>query len=406
MNPIRKYLAAAACLAVASVIQADPLLDREIITTAFPLPHVDGDLDMTEGSIACPDETILITGGAWIFSDNNGIPAEIALISSHPNGNGWTAQAREMADTPPSNLADNLLVQVVCGYTHRSGSAHIQVVTTNVTLNRSSGNLDLVQGTAACPSGKTLISGGAKIFANTNLVPQSVVLMTSKATGNSWTATAREVADFPQSPAQLSVRAVCADAGSGISAPQLVTTTVDFPDNPASLDVAFGSATCPAGKSRIGGGAEILSSNNGIPPYLTLMTAEPTGSNAWSAVARETQAPLRGPIIDRLYTTANCATLSGVTGLQVVTKTFALPAQEGVSDAVTGTVYCPAGKTMIGGGAKILSSNNGIPPFIALMASAPSANGWIGVARETQDNPPSAITDNLIVSAVCAVLPP
>ncbi|MEO7427215.1 MAG: hypothetical protein ABI036_18650 [Fibrobacteria bacterium] len=310
MHPIRKYLAAAACLAATSVIHADPMLDREIITTAFPLPHVDNDLDMTEGSIACPDETIMITGGAWIFSDNNSVPADIALISSHPNGNGWTAQAREMADTPPSNLADNLLVQVVCGYTHRSGSAHIQVVTTNVTLNRSSSNLDLVQGTAACPSGKTLISGGAKIFANTNLVPQSVVLMTSKAIGNSWTATAREVADFPQSPAQLSVRAVCADAGSGISAPQVVTTTVDFPDDPAFLDVAFRSATCPAGKSRIGGGA------------------------------------------------------------------------------------------------KILSSNNSIPPFIGLLGSAPSANGWIGVARETQDNAPSSITDNLIVSAVCAVLPP
>lgn len=74
-------------------------------------------------------------------------------------------------------------------------------------------------------------------------------------------------------------------------------------------------------------------------------------------------------------------------------------------DLVSGTATCPSGTTVISGGAKILASNNGIPPYIALMTSQPSGNGWYALAREMQDNAGSAGTI-LTVTAVCATVAP
>jgi hypothetical protein len=403
MPLFRTPLAALACLAAFQSAQAqNPFLDRETITTAFPMPNTPN-FDFVDGTVGCPAEAVLITGGATILSSNNGIPPFIALMATKPEGNGWFARAREINDNDPT-MSANLLVTAVCGYTHRSSNPHIQVVSSTVGLNRSSGNLDFVDATVACPAGKTVISGGASVSSSNGLIPQSVVLMTSMVSGNGWTARAREVAEAPSS-AQLTVRAVCADAGSGISAQEVVATTASMTST-ANMDLVQGSATCPAGKTRLGGGAHIISSNGGIPPQMTLMTSEASGSDGWTALGRETQHVDRGALTVNMDISANCAALAPeVTGLQIVSVTKTMPNGAGVMDAATVTAYCPVGKTLIGGGARILSSNNAIPPYMALLASAPASNGWKVVARETTDTDRS-LGVNVTATAVCAILPP
>lgn len=399
-------MAALACLALFQSAQAqpDPFLDRETVTKSFYFPTT-ANMDLAEGTVSCPSEAVLITGGAWILAGNNGIPPYIALMANRPKSEGWYALAREMSNSETATRGTSLLVSAVCGYLNRSASAHIEVVTASYALTRTT-NMDLVSGTATCPAGKTAISGGAQVLADNGSLPESVVLMTSKVQGNGWYALAREIASSPTGIAtRLHVSAVCADAASGISDLQTVSATSTMVDNDTYMDISEATAACPAGKSSIGGGAEILASNNGIPPYVTLMTSQPSGANGWYVLGRETQAIDRGTLTVKVTATANCATLSsGVTGLEVVTRKVSIPNQVGAMDALTEMAYCPSGKTMIGGGAKIIASNNGIPPYVALLASSPSANGWKAVARETQDNTLSS-PNQLWVSAVCAVLP-
>ena len=110
--------------------QSDPLLDQETITTAFPFPST-ANLDLASGTVDCPDDAVLITGGAWILAGNGAIPPYIALIGRRPLDNGWTAMAREMANSETTTPGSSLLVRAVCGFPVRSASPHIEVVTAN-----------------------------------------------------------------------------------------------------------------------------------------------------------------------------------------------------------------------------------------------------------------------------------
>ena len=138
---------------------------------------------------------------------------------------------------------------------------------------------------------------------------------------------------------------------------------------------------------------------------MTLMTSEPIGTGGWSAVARETQSVVRAPLTVNVTATARCLASPAVSGLEVVSRTVTLPNNSVLLDLVSGSVQCPSGKSMVGGGARILAANNGIPPYLALVTSTPSENGWTALARETSDADRS-LGVNLTVSAVCAILPP
>lgn len=400
---IPAILISLSCLA-ALPLHADPLLDRVTVTTAFTMPNNTGTLDLAYGSVTCPDESILLTGGAYVLADNNGIPAYVALIASNPSGNGWTANAREVTDNPGATMRVNLMVTAVCGVTHNSASSHISMVTANFPMTRSvAGTLETVQGTANCPAGSILVSGGAEIHGSNGLVPLSVALMTTMAVGNGWYGLAREMADVAYSSATLTVRALCADAGAGISAPVVATADGVFADD-GNLNLGSATATCPAGKSRLSGGAQILASNNGIPPSVALVTSEPNGSTGWYSVAREMTNIARAPLTLHVTSSVNCATLTGISGIQVVSRTSTLPNTVGILDGVAGAVQCPVGKSLIGGGARILASNNGIPGTVALVSSLPTGNGWTGYLKEMSDADHS-LAVNLTVEAVCAILP-
>jgi hypothetical protein len=391
-------LISAACVRLAS---ADPLLDRVTVTASFPMPATNN-LDLASGSVSCPDETVLLTGGAALLADNNGIPPSVALVSSGPLGNGWTANAREMVDVPGFPLGRNLILTAVCGYTHASFNHHLTIVTASTPLDRSTTYPEIASATASCPANFTLISGGASVEGVDGLVPLGAILMASQPSGNAWYGLVREVGEIGNSQASVVVKAICADVSVPVTN---VSATAALPDDPTYPDVGFASVSCPSGSQRLGGGAGILSSNNGIPPQVTLMTSEPTGANGWSAVARETQSITRAPLSVNVTANARCLASSAVTGLEVVTRTVSLANNPVLLDWTSGSVQCPSGKTILGGGARILASNNGTPPYVGLVTSLPEGNGWTGVIRETTDNDPSPLTVNMTVSAVCAVLP-
>jgi hypothetical protein len=388
-------------LCVAGAAFADPLLDRITVSKTVPMPGT-ASLDMAAGSVACPDETVLLTGGAMVLADNGAVPPAVAVVASTPQGNGWTAWAREMSDVPGGNA--NLIISAVCGITHDSFSPHLRIVQGSATLNRAPAGLDAAQASVDCPSGYIVVGGGASLQNAAGIAPPQAALVRNRPLGNGWYAVAREIVDVPGSSATLQVQAVCADAGSGISAPAAAGATGVFPES-SNLDAGAAVASCPAGKTLLGGGADILASNGGLPPTVALMTSEPSSGNGWSAVGREMINATRAPLTLNATAFGQCFSLSGVSGVETVSRSYQLPNTATLLDAVGGEVQCPAGKSMVGGGARILSSNNGLPPTLALTASGPAGNGWAAAARETADANRS-VAVLLTVSAVCAVLPP
>lgn len=100
---------------------------------------------------------------------------------------------------------------------------------------------------------------------------------------------------------------------------------------------------------------------------------------------------------------------TGATGLSSITvanASFTMADNVGSMDLVSGTVPCPSGKTLIGGGAQILASNGAIPPWMALVSSMPTSSGWYALAREMQDQIRTPGTVQLYVYAVCAIVAP
>jgi hypothetical protein len=389
-------------LIFAGVAFADPVMDRITVSQSFPMGSTTG-MDLVSGTVTCPDETILLTGGAKVLADNGGIPSSVPLFASTPQGNGWTAYARETADLNAGNV--NLIISAVCGIVTNSFSPHLRIEQATATLNRNTAGLDFASASAECPSGFNLISGGASLMTSAGNVPVQVALVRNRPVGNGWYALGREIVSLTASSVTLTVKAVCADGASGLSAPTAATATGAFPDVAGTLDIGSATAACPAGKSSLGGGTDILLSNGAVPPLVAIMSSEPSGTTGWFGRGREMIDAVQAPLTLNATAVAQCLTLTGVTGLTTVSRAYSLPNSPVVMDAVSGHVQCPAGKTMLGGGARILASNNGVPASMALVSTSAFGNGWAATARETADVNRST-TVLLTVSAVCAVLPP
>jgi hypothetical protein len=94
---------------------------------------------------------------------------------------------------------------------------------------------------------------------------------------------------------------------------------------------------------------------------------------------------------------------AGLTGIETVSAEHAAEnVGPGYPDVAWGSVFCPSGKAVIGGGAMIRSNNNATPPQIALMASVPVGDvGWYGIGREMV---PATSDWKLIVWARCATV--
>lgn len=248
-----------------------------------------------------------------------------------------------------------------------------QVVTGS--KNQTNGVAELI---VACPTGKRAIAGGARIFGSnigTSLIASAPEWPTPSAP-TSWRGTAR--GPFNNSWG-IRVDAICATSVPGY---QVVRAS----DNRVSTYISK-PADCPTGKRAIGGGARVL--GNGTSLITSHPAWQPPVFTSWLAAAV-------GPFGESwgIHVDAICAT--SVPGYQFVDG-YHHPA----NGLASGTVNCPTGKRIIGGGAAMAAAAD---DFVAtsLIVNGPEGptpsapTSWHGTARG-----PSGNSWYLVVAAIC-----
>jgi hypothetical protein len=171
---------------------------------------------------------------------------------------------------------------------------------------------------------------------------------------------------------------------------EVVETTHNVTLTPG--DVFFTTNTCPGGKSILGGGASL--------------SLEPSATGAPSLV---TNGPARASVTNWLVTyvnlgatavsfgvrvTAVCAS-SGLSGLEQVSS-VGLGGTIQPNSQSDGSVACPGGKKVIGGG--VQTSSPGSPPPVTLPVNSSHGQGW----AVTYVNPgSSAVNLSYVITAIC-----
>lgn len=165
------------------------------------------------------------------------------------------------------------------------------------------------------------------------------------------------------------------------------------------------TANCPAGKTRISGGADLAYTGTDIG--LSESGTQTGTISGWRVAGREVDATTTNwrlvaiAICANLSTETNTANYAGATSWEESTT---LPTS---ATQVSKTTSCPAGKSIVGGGARAISVLGEPPPHdVALTSSRPTggsatSTGWSATARETD---PTGGTWRLVVTAVCAPL--
>lgn len=246
---------------------------------------------------------------------------------------------------------------------------------------------------ATCPAGKQLLGTGAEINGATgevvidDLRPNG----TTVAAPTSVSVTAYEEDPYPGNWT-VTAYAICANPVAGLSRHTATSAAGVSPD------FAPVTATCPAGKSLTGTGAEI----NGGLGAIMLDDLRPnvgpgTGPTAVTAGAYEADPNYVPNWTITAY--AICANTAALPGLVRVSSSSG----PGVSpDFDSATATCPAGKRLLGTGAEI----NGALGEVALDDLRP--NGGIGTAPTTAfvgayDSDPNYIPNWSVISyGICA----
>jgi hypothetical protein len=165
------------------------------------------------------------------------------------------------------------------------------------------------------------------------------------------------------------------------------------------------TANCPAGKSRISGGASLAYSGTNVG--LSESGSQAATLPGWQAAAREVDATATNwrlvavAICANVSTETNTADYAGATSWEESTTLLTSAAQ------VSKTLSCPPGKSIVGGGARAIGVlGEPAPRDVALTSSGPTGSsststGWTATARETD---PTGGTWRLVVTAVCAPL--
>jgi len=238
-----------------------------------------------------------------------------------------------------------------------------------VTQSTGSDSSSVKDMTAACPPGKMVIGGGARIFGSIS----GTALTTSGPEGppdqpNEWFATALEVEPNSDNWG-LRVDVFCAT----VSDYEVVTESTGSDSN----SVKSMTAACPPGKMVIGGGARIFGSISGTALTASGPEGPPDQPTEWFATALEV-----APNNDDwgLRVDVFCAS---VPDYEVVTESTGSDSSA-VKDM---TAVCPPGKMVIGGGARIFGSISGT----ALTTSGPEGppsepTEWFATALEVAPN--------------------
>jgi hypothetical protein len=207
-----------------------------------------------------------------------------------------------------------------------AGSAAAQ---TQIVSKINQNTKDFTRLTVACPSGSTLIGGGAEALGGASILNGGFPV-----NATTWAAVGHQpgVGNLG-----LSSYGICTKA-SGL---QIVSKV-----NQNTKDFTRLTVSCPSGKQVLGGGAEALGGGS------ILNGSFPVDSTTWAAVGHQ---PGVGNLGLSVY--AICGTVSGY---QQVSKV-----NQNTPDFTRLTVSCPSGKSLIGGGAEALGGasilNGGFP---------------------------------------------
>jgi hypothetical protein len=161
------------------------------ITQQVQLPPQATNAGVAEFTVNCPAGTTLVGGGA-LFAPGTPINVDTELFESGPAGNGWHVRWN-------NNQAINqgASLTAICmnnkskvkgsleGISKPKARTAIQALSQQVQLPTQATNLGIVESNLSCPSGTTLVGGGAKfgsgVPTNTN-----IELFESGPVGNSW----------------------------------------------------------------------------------------------------------------------------------------------------------------------------------------------------------------------------
>jgi len=238
-----------------------------------------------------------------------------------------------------------------------------------VTESTGSDSSSVKSVTAQCPPGKMVIGGGARIFGSIS----GTALTTSGPEGppsepTEWFATALEVAPNSQDWG-LRVDVFCA------TVPDYEVITQSTGSDSSSVKSM--TAACPPGKMVIGGGARIFGSISGTALTTNGPEGPPSQPTEWFATALEVTPNNQdwGLRVDVF-----CAT---VPDYEVVTQSTGSDS----SSVKSMTAECPAGKMVIGGGARIFGSISGTALTTSGPEGPPSQPAeWFATALEVAPN--------------------
>ncbi|HLI56705.1 MAG TPA: hypothetical protein VKY26_06670 [Actinomycetota bacterium] len=207
--------------------------------------------------------------------------------------------------------------------------------------------------TAGCPTGAVLLGGGAQVTGRGGGVPPpSLHLDASMAAGPIGWAVGAATGKQPAAATTAESLALCLGGSMRVTD---VTATSEGPAAPNAT--ARATAVCPAGRVLIGGGAAGSAPGPAGAPSVHLIgdlpstaTGAPVRSGAaaaWTAIVANGGMPAPGAAT---VAVARCADPGVIATTSVMSKTVTGPVAPG-GVAATARAACPAGSSLVGGGA-------------------------------------------------------
>jgi hypothetical protein len=265
-----------ACVALS--LAGSALADIGVVVRATTVPVANSPASQTPSTATCPTGTVLSSGGARVYFGGTIDPADpyhpingLIVRGVGPSDSDATPSANGAGDPSSwtvfggfagqSELGDVATTFALCT---TGGPAHTAVVTSTI-----SGPIPVsstAQTTATCPTGTTLVGGGAMTNPPTSASLKPVGSYPSDASGStsvtadpdSWTAVGESGGRMEPSNTTTAF-AVCSTS-TAFHTVVVRKDVIDHPagpgnSNPGSDAVATTTATCPAGTSLIAGGA-------------------------------------------------------------------------------------------------------------------------------------------------------
>jgi len=163
------------------------------VNTPFTLPPnvAATNFGRAQFDVACPAGTKIAGGGASFTAID--LEAEIQLMESGPQGNGWRVRYDNDEGVAQTAVASALCLKSKLKVKGLPGNdkarSKFEQVEQGVALPPQDTNNGRARSTVACPVGATIVGGGAKISSATPLATTDIEIEESGAQGNGWQVT-------------------------------------------------------------------------------------------------------------------------------------------------------------------------------------------------------------------------